>query len=213
MVHRTKVLQHCSWSVESLRGSDLCHLTCFFQKWKKTQQPQKTCLSRRWCTSQPHILTSCCSSCSAAASLYQELSMESSSISLQTSTNSRSRRYALHLWSHLCITYSLRMAEKGCQVHPDLLCSTCTFMQNAQSDLQQSKVLIFDESKITIDWSPGLEISPYWQCTPRSEKSAPSTSWASFTSPKKFHRHRPEACFQSPCPQWCMSLEIKLKVV
>lgn len=50
-------------------------------------------VSHRWCTSQQHTLTLCCSSCFAAVSVYQEHLMGSSSISHQTSTNLRSPRY------------------------------------------------------------------------------------------------------------------------
>lgn len=94
LCYGAKVLKHCSRRVESLPGSDLCRRTCFL---KKETKQDKMCLSYRWCTSQPRILTSCCSYCFAVASLCPALSTESSSISRQTSTNWRSRRYALHL--------------------------------------------------------------------------------------------------------------------
>lgn len=58
---------------------------------------KKCVCPHRWCTSQPRILTSCCSYCFAVASLYPALLMGSCSTSRQTSTNWRSRRYALHL--------------------------------------------------------------------------------------------------------------------
>lgn len=47
----------------------------------------------RWCTSQQHILTSCCSSCFVVVSLFLVPLMGSSSTSHQTLTNSRSLRF------------------------------------------------------------------------------------------------------------------------
>lgn len=56
-------------------------------------------VSHRWCTSRPHTLTLCCSSCFAEASLCLVHLMESSSISHQTLKNWSSLRYALY---YLC---------------------------------------------------------------------------------------------------------------
>lgn len=49
----------------------------------------------RWCTSQPHTLTSCSSYCSVVVSAFLVHSMGSSSISHQILTNLKNLRYAL----------------------------------------------------------------------------------------------------------------------
>lgn len=118
-------------------------------------------LSHRWCTSQPRILTSCCSYCFAVESLYLVLSMESSFISRQTSKNWRSRRYAFHLrpsgfktsfiCCDVCITIHRRWLKKravksdfliSCMHHTSKLLPIVFAKRSIQSNEILNKVII-----------------------------------------------------------------------
>lgn len=99
-----RLLLPCTENIPSTMALDSCNLkTLLWLRYcRHNFFNNDVVTSHRWCTSQPHTLILCYSSCFVVVFLYLVQLMGSSSISHQTLTNLKSLRYALSFTCFLC---------------------------------------------------------------------------------------------------------------